>query len=130
SSPCAIVMAHFERCSNLAPASWSAAVPSAALTPRPLRNQKSVRKDRRTPKASPFRGIVDVMEFRHFEACWNLALASWSAAVFSAALTPRPLRNQKIARKDMRTPKAPPYRATDDITAVRHFEARSNLQPE
>src|SRR5882672_1549793 len=84
-----MALRHFAACWNLAPASWSAAVPSAALDPGPRQIPKSARKDRRTPRASPFRGIIGcragVMALRHFAACWNLAPASWSAAVPSAA---------------------------------------------
>src|SRR5437867_8597852 len=54
-----MALRYFEGCSNLAPASWSAAVPSAVVDPRARQIPKSARKDRRTPKASPFRDIID-----------------------------------------------------------------------
>src|SRR5437868_6641394 len=114
----AMELRRFKVFSNLAPASWSAAVFSAALDPRGRHTPKSARKDRRTPKASPFRGITDAramaLELRRFKVFSNLAPASWSAAVFSAALDPRGRHTPKSARKDRRTPKASPFRGITD----------------
>ncbi len=72
---------HFDGYANLAPASWSAAVPSGALHPRDAmisRAQGYVI----APKAPEKTGAVQ--KLRYFEGYANFAPASWSAVLRSS----------------------------------------------